>query len=367
MNTPPGGAAHRSDSADITMTVSSSYGNVITGKLDRQASKAPEFVRTGTLVNFAEFLTCAAGATMFGAESFGTPLQSNVTIFSATRAKVLTAKCLTTRICSGDIISETEIRDAEFERVAVVTQTITSGGSPERPAKQSHGSADTNDPDEGMSAAAAHRRIEPPVADAEDIPATRRYQIFEGAKRVITRKGFERATIREIAEESGMRIPTMYQYFKNKDEILALIFDTYLARMEKNLRDAIHAKHTATEKLVAAISATLASINLYRREMLVMMQDTKSLRPEMRTSVVNKMLRYLGIFTTIIKDGVDSGEFRDVDPELYGNLIPMMCQVWAQRYWSVGKFGISELEKAILDITLRGVSKDPSVPCKPQR
>jgi Tetracyclin repressor-like, C-terminal domain len=88
-----------------------------------------------------------------------------------------------------------------------------------------------------------------------------------------------------------------------------------------------------------------------------MAQDTKSLRPDVKRVVIDKMLNYLSNFTAIVNDGVKSGEFRPVEAELYANLIPMMCQVWTQRHWSVGKFGLKAVESAILDLTLNGLKK----------
>jgi TetR/AcrR family transcriptional regulator, cholesterol catabolism regulator len=188
-----------------------------------------------------------------------------------------------------------------------------------------------------------------------DIPATRRQQIFEAATRIITEKGFERATMREIAREAGLTIPTMYQYLKSKDGILELIFDTYLTKIESALRSAVDGKVTATERLTAAVSSTLASLTEHHREIRIMTRDTASLRPAIREIVLQRMVKYLSVFTGVVKSGVESGEFRPIDVELYANLIPMMCQVWAQRYWSVGKFGLDAVESAILDFTFNGI------------
>jgi AcrR family transcriptional regulator len=172
--------------------------------------------------------------------------------------------------------------------------------------------------------------------------------------------------MREIAREAGLTIPTMYQYLECKDQILELIFDTYLTKIEAALRSAVGGKATATERLTAAVSSTLSSLSEHHREIRIMMRDTASLRPAIRGIVLQRMMKYLSIFTEIVESGIESGEFRPVDAELYANLLPMMCQVWAQRHWSVGRFGLDSVERAILDLTFLGVlRRDPPVVVAP--
>ena len=49
----------------------------------------------------------------------------------------------------------------------------------------------------------------------------RRQQIIVAAKRVFSEKGFNRATMEDIAQEAELSAGTLYLYFKNKDELYA--------------------------------------------------------------------------------------------------------------------------------------------------
>ena len=51
--------------------------------------------------------------------------------------------------------------------------------------------------------------------------ARRRQQIIVAAKRVFTRKGFDKATMEDIAREAELSSGTIYIYFKNKNELYA--------------------------------------------------------------------------------------------------------------------------------------------------
>lgn len=67
-----------------------------------------------------------------------------------------------------------------------------------------------------------------PVNDApnlDDPLAARRGQILDAATRVFAEKGFERATIREIAGVAGIADGTIYNYFANKSALLLALLD----------------------------------------------------------------------------------------------------------------------------------------------
>jgi AcrR family transcriptional regulator len=55
--------------------------------------------------------------------------------------------------------------------------------------------------------------------------ATRRAQILDAATKVFAEKGFTRATVRDIAKTAGIADGTIYNYFKNKDDVLLAILD----------------------------------------------------------------------------------------------------------------------------------------------
>lgn len=345
-----------------TLMLNAESGESVSGLLERAMEENGfEASGSGALVDFAEFLAINACRQLADAVAAGRVIHSSINIFAAASARVLSGECRIAKVSDQMISSTTEIRDDEVGLVAIVSQTLVLS-APSRTTMAVGGALSTTDVADNAGdekVVALNRVANDKVAKltALDIPAVRRRQIFDAALKVITTKGFERATIREITRQAGLTIPTMYQYFKRKDDILELIFDTYIQKMETDLKTAIVSHGTAREKLTAAVRVTLASLHNYHREILIMAQETKSLRPDVKKIVVKKMLRYLSNFVEIIDLGVQTGEFRKVEPELYANLIPMMCQVWTQRYWSVGKFGLKALEEAVLNLAIRGLEK----------
>jgi len=64
----------------------------------------------------------------------------------------------------------------------------------------------------------------------------KRRQIIEGAIQVFKRKGYHKATVREIAREAGIGLGSIYDYVNSKDDILFLFFEDYVTTFFEKVR-----------------------------------------------------------------------------------------------------------------------------------
>jgi AcrR family transcriptional regulator len=65
-----------------------------------------------------------------------------------------------------------------------------------------------------------------PIATLQaQLVAARRTQILDAATQVFARKGFNRATIRDVAKVAGVADGTIYNYFANKTDLLFGLLD----------------------------------------------------------------------------------------------------------------------------------------------
>jgi AcrR family transcriptional regulator len=71
---------------------------------------------------------------------------------------------------------------------------------------------------------------------SQRLAAVRRDHILDAALRVFAARGFNRATIRDIAHAAGVADGTIYNYFDNKDALLFAILDR-LNETERRERD----------------------------------------------------------------------------------------------------------------------------------
>lgn len=64
----------------------------------------------------------------------------------------------------------------------------------------------------------------------------KRRQIIEGAIKVFKKKGFHKATVREIAKEAKIGLGSIYDYVNSKDDILSLFFENYVTTFFDKVR-----------------------------------------------------------------------------------------------------------------------------------
>jgi TetR/AcrR family fatty acid metabolism transcriptional regulator len=62
----------------------------------------------------------------------------------------------------------------------------------------------------------------------ESITRQRKQQIFDAALRVFSKRGFDQATIPDIAEAAGVAVGTIYNYYHNKHDLLLAIIKSYM-------------------------------------------------------------------------------------------------------------------------------------------
>ncbi len=114
---------------------------------------------------------------------------------------------------------------------------------------------------------------------------TRKRQIFLAVTRVLARKSFHEASVREIALEAGIAAGSIYVYLSGKDEILLLIAESMVGELVEAL-PAIRAENSADprDELLAVMHVALGVIDRYREAFAVLNHELRYLeqRPEYR-------------------------------------------------------------------------------------
>ncbi len=63
------------------------------------------------------------------------------------------------------------------------------------------------------------------MSPREDVSEERKEQILDAATEVFAQKGFDKARMDDIVEETGLSKGALYWYFKSKDDIIFAIMD----------------------------------------------------------------------------------------------------------------------------------------------
>ena len=93
----------------------------------------------------------------------------------------------------------------------------------------------------------------------------KREEILRAASVTFQKYGLAKTTLEDISNECGIKTSALYYYFKNKDEILNMMFDTDLLTIQNNIRKAVDSKETPKEKLIAYMIEKLNSVKEQRK------------------------------------------------------------------------------------------------------
>ena len=150
-----------------------------------------------------------------------------------------------------------------------------------------------------------------------DVSEERKDQILNAAEGVFTQKGFSKARMDDIAEETGLSKGTLYLYFKSKEDLVIAILDRIFLGAFKQLETRRSIEASATE---AISQFTEEAIRDYKKMLHMMPIAYEFLALAFRNKTVQKALTqyfkyYMEVLVPIIQHGIESGEFRQVDAQ----------------------------------------------------
>ncbi len=146
--------------------------------------------------------------------------------------------------------------------------------------------------------------------------AKKKEAICRVATRLFVEKGFEKTSIRGIAEAGKMNSSGLYYYFEDKEAILYTILieimDESLARMQEIANRDVPLK----EKIYSAIDLHTDIYGADPIRMALIAYNQKSLSPEHWDELRAKQREYSAIVRSFLAQLRDNGETADLDPTL---------------------------------------------------
>jgi AcrR family transcriptional regulator len=150
---------------------------------------------------------------------------------------------------------------------------------------------------------------------------------MEAAKLVFSAKGFNRATMEEIAGEAELSPGTLYLYFKNKEELHTSLSIDILKYLTRQMREYVDERTMSPEAKIYALRD--AFINVYEYDAMVLInlfhlqsgETLKNLSGEVLQQIKETSADALGAITSIVQEGIDQGVFVDKHPVALADII----------------------------------------------
>jgi AcrR family transcriptional regulator len=149
-----------------------------------------------------------------------------------------------------------------------------------------------------------------------------RQKVLDAARALFAERGYEPATIRDIAKGAGMSTGAVFANFQDKAELFEAVLSEDLAKLAETLKAAAAAETSLRARLLAALTAgyhgSLEQLPLVQA--VVARSWFQPVAAEMRTRTAIKPL--VMVVSDALQTGVREGELRqDADVRLLSELI----------------------------------------------
>lgn len=157
-----------------------------------------------------------------------------------------------------------------------------------------------------------------------------RQKVLDAARTLFAERGYEPATIRDIAKGAGMSTGAVFANFEDKAELFEAVLSEDLANLAETLKAAAAAESTLRTRLLAALTAgyhgSLEQLPLVQA--VVARSWFQPVAAEMRTRTAIKPL--VMVVSDALQTGLREGELRqDADVRLLSELI---YDAWLSNY-----------------------------------
>jgi TetR/AcrR family transcriptional regulator, fatty acid metabolism regulator protein len=154
------------------------------------------------------------------------------------------------------------------------------------------------------------------AAEARD--QDRRRTILRAAVEVFARKGYHGCRIADVAREAGVAYGLVYHYFKNKEELLQLVFETGWGGFMTRIRDAAEATTPLEQKIHRIAQVAFEAYRIDPRGVRVLVLEFARSPSTGEANRRTAFAEVLGVITRMFERARARGELR-------AGLEPALC------------------------------------------
>jgi len=171
----------------------------------------------------------------------------------------------------------------------------------------------------------------------------RKSHILDAARALLLEKGLNATSINQIAKRSELSVGAIYFYFKDKEELFAALQVEGLELLHQAIRQAVSQKATP-EKTIRSIALAYLRFSEEHKNYFdiinyFLTSPTTIFPPNLKTEIDEHGDASISTLTQAIREGIDCGQFKDVDPRRQAIIL-----------WSAfnGMIQLKKLQKTIL-------------------
>ncbi len=185
----------------------------------------------------------------------------------------------------------------------------------------------------------------------------RRDVIIDTSATVFARRGYHATGIAELCAVNGFGKGAFYYYIGSKEELLAAIHDRVMDEVMLGADRVAQAGGSPSAQLAMLGDELLDVIHRYPDHVWVFLHEFPALTAERAEQFRGRRRRYEQRVEAILQAGIDSGEFREVDPWLTARAWLGMHNYTYLWLKAGGRVSARDAAKPFADIFIRGIAR----------
>jgi AcrR family transcriptional regulator len=183
----------------------------------------------------------------------------------------------------------------------------------------------------------------------------RRSQIVAAATELFSTQGFYRTTIKDIAKLAGISSGLVYQYVREKEDVLLLVLLDVIDAYAREIPKSLVGIDDPIARLATAIEAYCRVIDRHRDGAVLAYRSTKSLSPPRRRLIQQKEAETNALIAAELKACMRAGLVRKVGLDVLVYHIVMAAHTWALKSWHFKpRISLDTYVKETTDILMAG-------------
>lgn len=156
-----------------------------------------------------------------------------------------------------------------------------------------------------------------------DVAAERKDQIVRATVDCITKYGYHNFSMQDVARTAGVSKGIIHYYFLNKDELMMSVLDKVAGDIEGVLATEMQSLTDARRKLEVFIDVCFDIVRSTKEYYQVNMDFWTQInqKDDVRKVIARHYAKFRESAAVIIREGVASGVFRQVEPKEYASYV----------------------------------------------
>ncbi len=201
----------------------------------------------------------------------------------------------------------------------------------------------------------------PARPDRKAEPPSPRDRILEAAARLICEKGYDAASIQDIADATGLTKAGLYHHIRSKESLLLEIQNYGMDVFEEKVLSQVVSIADPLERLKVCMEKNVLLVTHgWSKEVTIILHEHATLTGEARSQINARKKRYVRFLETSFAEAVRAGSIRPVNPTVAAFAFLGMV-LWIYKWFRAdGPISAEQLAREMQDLFFGGLEIKPA-------